>query len=38
MIMRYRDIHTEEIQHILGKSRSAVIGYINKQNKYGMDA
>jgi len=38
VIMRYKGIHTEEIQHILGKSRPAVIGYINKWNKYGMNA
>ncbi len=38
VIMRSRGIHTEEIQHILGKSRATIIGYINKWNKYGIDA
>ncbi|MFZ5967922.1 MAG: helix-turn-helix domain-containing protein [Bacillota bacterium] len=38
VIMRYRGIHTEEIQHILGKSRPAITGYINKWNKHGIDA
>ncbi len=35
--MRYKGIHTEEIQHILGKSRPSITGYINKWNKYGID-
>lgn len=38
IIMRYQGIHTEEIQHILGKSRPTITGYINKWNKYGLDA
>ncbi|WIV13662.1 winged helix-turn-helix domain-containing protein [Proteiniborus sp. MB09-C3] len=38
VIMRYNGIHTEEIQHILGKSRPAITGYINKWNKYGLEA
>lgn len=38
VIMKYNGIHTEEIQNILGKSRPAITGYINKWNKYGLDA
>lgn len=38
VIMRYQGIHTEEIQHMLGKSRLAITGYINKWNKYSLDA
>ncbi|SCL85434.1 helix-turn-helix domain-containing protein [Sporanaerobacter sp. PP17-6a] len=38
VIMRYQGIHTEEIQHILGKSRPTITEYINKWNKYGLDA
>ena len=38
VIMRHQGIHTEEIQHILGKSRPTITGYINKWNKYGIDA
>ena len=38
VIMRYQGIHTEEVQHILGKSRPTITEYINKWNKYGLDA
>lgn len=38
VIMRYQGIHPGETQNILGKSRPTIIGYINKWNKYGIDA
>lgn len=38
VIMRYKGIHTEEIQNILGRSRPSITGYINKWNEHGIDA
>ncbi len=38
VIMRYKGIHTEEIQTILGRSRPSITGYINKWNEHGIDA
>lgn len=38
VIMRYKGIHTAEIQSILGKSRPMITGYINKWNELGTDA
>ena len=38
VIMRYKGIHTAEIQSILGKSRPMITAYINRWNQFGIDA